>query len=151
MGRECDSMKSHEMAEDYLRRAGRCLDEAEDAFNEDDYPMTIRRSQECIEFSIKGVLRMASIEFPREHDVSDVLINIAWKEIGSPDWFTDRIQDMARIMREITPKRGLAMYGFEKEMKPASAIFSREDGIKAFEDARFVFEICKRSLQEWKP
>lgn len=58
---------------------------------------------------------------------------------------------MARIMREITPKRGPAMYGFEKEMKPASAIFSQEDGMKAVEDARFVLETCKKFLQEWSP
>lgn len=143
-------MKSHEMAEDYLKRAGRCLDEAEEAFKDGDYPMAIRRSQECIELSIKGVLRVASIEFPREHDVSDVLINIAWREMGSPDWFTGRVEGMAKIMREITPKRGPAMYGFEKEMKPANAIFSREDGAKAVQDARFVFETCKKFLQEWR-
>lgn len=144
-------MKSYEMAEDYLKRAGRCLQEAESAFRENDYPMAIRRSQECIELSIKGVLRALSIEFPREHDMSDVLVKVAWKEIGSPNWFTARVEDLAKIMREITPKRGPAMYGFEKEMKPASAIFSQEDGMKATEDARFVFETCKKFLQEWKP
>jgi len=151
MGRKSCPMNSYEMAEDYLKRGGRCLGEAEEAFRDCDYPMAIRRSQECIELCIKGILRAASIEFPREHDVSDVLINTEWRGIGSPGWFVDRVESMAKIMREITPKRGPAMYGFEGEMKPANAIFSVDDGIKATTDARFVFETCKKFFQEWRP
>jgi HEPN domain-containing protein len=142
-------MNSYEMAEDYLKRAGRCLAEAENALRDGDYPMAIRRSQECIELSIKGILRAGAIEFPREHDVSDVLMNMDWKKIGSPDWFIERVEAMAKIMREITPKRGPAMYGFEMEMKPARALFSSGDGMKAITDAGFVFDTCKKFLKEW--
>lgn len=42
------------------------------------------------------------------------------------------------------------MYGFEKEMKPAGEIFSSDDGIKALNEARFVFETCQRFFAEWK-
>lgn len=150
MGRESGSMNSYDMAEDYVKRAGRCLGEAENALREGDYPMAIRRSQECVELSIKGILRAVSIEFPQEHDVSDVLMSVEWERIGSPGWFLGRTEDMARIMREITPKRGPAMYGFEAEMKPANAIFSRDDGVKATTDGRFVFETCERFLKEWR-
>jgi len=58
---------------------------------------------------------------------------------------------MGRIMREITPKRGPAMYGFEKEMKPASAMFSLEDGTKSTAEAKFVFATCEKFLKEWRP
>lgn len=143
-------MNTREMGRDYLSRAKRCLTEAEVALNEHDYSMTVRRSQECIEMAIKGILRLSGIEFPREHDVSDVLLKTEWKEIGSPSWFMDNIEKLARIMREITPKRGPAMYGFEKEMKPAGEIFSSDDGIKALNEARFVFETCQRFFLEWK-
>lgn len=142
-------MNSYEMAEDYLKRAERCLGEAENAFQENDYPMAIRRSQECVELSIKGILRAVSIEFPREHDVSEVLISAPWEKIGSPTWFVDQVGEMARIMQEITPKRGPAMYGFEREMKPANVIFSLEDGQKATREAKFVYEICGKFLKQW--
>jgi HEPN domain-containing protein len=33
-----------------------------------------RRAQECIELSVKSVLRAVGVEFPREHDVSDVFL-----------------------------------------------------------------------------
>jgi HEPN domain-containing protein len=112
--------------------------------------MAVRRSQECIELVIKGILRAAAIEFPREHDVSDVLLARPWGELGAPEWFVQRVPELARIMREITPKRGPAMYGFEREMKPAKDIFSAEDGGRAAGDARFVLEIGRRFFQEWR-
>ncbi len=150
MGRKSGYMNSYDMAEDYLKRSERCLREAENALKEDDYPMAIRRSQECIELSVKGILRVVSIEFPKEHDISDVLISPPWEKIGSPKWFVERIEEIAKIMQEITPKRGPAMYGFEREMKPASSIFSIEDGQKATQNARFVYEICIKFLKMWK-
>ncbi|MGB9700893.1 MAG: HEPN domain-containing protein [Thermodesulfobacteriota bacterium] len=100
--------------------------------------------------AIKGVLRLLGIEFPREHDVSDVILQIGWKEIGAPPWFAENIEKLAKIMREITPKRGPAMYGFEKEMRPAAEIFSVDDGTKALNEAKFVFESCQRFFEEWK-
>jgi HEPN domain-containing protein len=61
------------MAGDYIKRAGRCLREATSAFTEGDYPITVRRSQECVELSLKAVLRGLGIEYPREHEVSGAL------------------------------------------------------------------------------
>jgi HEPN domain-containing protein len=150
MGRNSGFMNSYEMAEDYLKRAERCLREAESAFAENDYPMAVRRSQECIELSVKGILRAATIEFPKEHDVSEVLTNTDWLAMGFPNWFIDKVERMAKIMREITPKRGPAMYGFEKEMRPPSSVFSQEDGQKATNEARFIFETCAKFFREWK-
>jgi hypothetical protein len=31
------------------------------------------------------------IEFPREHDVSEVLMSVPWEKIGSPTWFVDQV------------------------------------------------------------
>lgn len=41
-------MNTKILAEDYIRRAGRYLREAENAFSEGDFASTIRRSQECM-------------------------------------------------------------------------------------------------------
>jgi HEPN domain-containing protein len=37
------------------------------------YSLAIRRAQETCELSLKGALRYLAIEYPRDHDVSDVL------------------------------------------------------------------------------
>lgn len=66
-------MNTKLMALDYIRRAKSCFRESKAAFDEEDYPMTVRRSQECVELSLKAVLRGIAIEYPREHDVSKAL------------------------------------------------------------------------------
>lgn len=139
-------MNTEEMASDYIFRAGRCFKEASTAYEEEDYPGCVRRSQECIELSIKGVLRRVGIEFPKVHDVSDVLLEI---EVGFPDWFKERIHRIAKTMADITPKRGPAFYGFEKELKTAKEVFKREDASGCLDNASFVFNSCKQLLKEW--
>lgn len=51
-GGECSDMNTNAMAFDYIKRAKRCLKESKDAFKDEDYPITIRRAQECVELSL---------------------------------------------------------------------------------------------------
>jgi len=62
-------VNTRRMAMDYIRRGQSCLKESKDVFEEGDYPMAIRRAQECVELSLKAALRAISVEYPREHDV----------------------------------------------------------------------------------
>jgi HEPN domain-containing protein len=135
------------MAQDLLARAGRCLREARAACDEGDYALCVRRAQEAIELAIKGLLRLVGIEFPREHDVSDVLVGSAGR---FPEPWREVLPELARRMREITPKRGPAMYGLEAQGIPASQAFDEEDGRGALADAEFVHSRCATCFEEWK-
>lgn len=140
------------MAQDHIIWALGSLDEARGALAKGDYPRAVRRAQECIELSIKAVLRCLSIEFPREHDVSEVLRELDEASLGEaelPPWFKEDLPRVADIMEEITLKRGPAMYGFERELRPARVAFTLEEGTKAVEDAQFVYDQCSRFLEEW--
>ena len=72
-------MRTDELALDYIDRAELTLEEAKRAFEKEVYSLAIRRAQETCELSLKGALRYLAIEYPRNHDVSDVLIRV--KEI----------------------------------------------------------------------
>ncbi len=72
-------MRTDELALDYIDRAGLTLEEARSAFEKEVYSLAIRRAQETCELSLKGALRYLAIEYPRDHDVSDVLLRL--KEI----------------------------------------------------------------------
>jgi HEPN domain-containing protein len=63
-----------EMARDYFYRSKRCLREASASLEDGDYAGAIRRIQEALEMAVKSLLRALAIEYPRTHDVSDVLI-----------------------------------------------------------------------------
>lgn len=135
------------MAEDYIKRATTFLKEAELAFQDEDFATSVRRSQECVELSLKAVLRLFAIEYPREHDVSPALALIENKE--TPTWFKELIPSFIEISKELGKKRGPAIYGYESELKPASEIFGRGDAEKAINSAKLVYSNCKKVIREF--
>ncbi len=115
-------MNTKSMALDYIKRAKRCFNECKSAFEEEDYPITIRRAQECVELSLKAILRSIAIEYPRDHDVSEALETAKEK---FPAWFSAKIADFERISRDLSKKR-VQLF---TSMKPSSdqlRIFSAE-------------------------
>ena len=140
-------MNSEVMAGDLLARSGRCLRETRAAYDEADYALCVRRAQETIELAIKGLLRLVGIEFPREHDVSAVLLSSADR---FPEPWREALPELARRMREITPKRGPAMYGLEAQGIPASEAFDEEDGRAALDDAELIYSRCSAYFEDWK-
>jgi HEPN domain-containing protein len=137
-------MNTKTMAQDYIKRAKRCFKESKDAFEDKDYPITIRRAQECVELSLKAVLRFIAIEYPRDHDVSSAL-EIAREMF--PAWFSKKITEFMRISRDLSKKRGPAIYGYEAQLRPASEIFSRDDANDALVSAENVYSSCFKLIE----
>ena len=138
-------MNTKLMTFDYIRRAKSCFRESKAAFDEEDYPMTVRRSQECVELSLKAVLRGIAIEYPREHDVSKALEMVKGKV---PNWFSSKIPEFIEISKDLSKKRGPALYGYESELKPASDIFNIKDAKEALASAEEVFNACNKLINE---
>ncbi|MCS7138949.1 MAG: HEPN domain-containing protein [Crenarchaeota archaeon] len=77
-------MNTEAMARTYLEDAAYSLREAKEAFSTKRHHRAVRRAQESVELSLKAVLRLLAVEYPREHDVSNVLTRIAQlKELPS--------------------------------------------------------------------
>ncbi len=66
-----------------------------------------------------------------------------------PDWFSSKIPDFKRISRDLSKKRGPALYGYEAQLRPASDIFSRNDAEEALMSAEDVFDSCDRLINEF--
>jgi HEPN domain-containing protein len=111
------------MAKDYLFRAERCLKEAFLAIKDEDAAGAIRRSQEALELAVKALLRLMGIEYPKIHDVGDVLIENADK---LPEELKENIKELADLTSELASIRGPAFYGYEIEGVPASKAFKKE-------------------------
>ena len=137
-------MNTNTMAQDYIKRAKRCFKESKDAFEDDDYPITVRRAQECVELSLKAALRFIAIEYPRDHDVSSAL-EIARGKF--PVRFSKKIPEFMRISRDLSKKRGPAIYGYEAQLRPASEIFSREDANDALVSADNIYITCLKLIE----
>ncbi|MEM2126709.1 MAG: HEPN domain-containing protein [Candidatus Bathyarchaeia archaeon] len=140
-------MRSMEMALDYIGRASRMLIEARNALNSGDYPLTVRRSQEVVELSLKAALRLLAVEYPREHDLRDVLMEAA-ESRELPQWFREELEFMGAVSSDLARKRGPAFYGDEMTLKPPSSLFSFEDALKALRDAERVHENCRCLIEQ---
>ncbi len=139
-------MRTDELANDYIDRAELTLEEAKGAFAKDVYSLTIRRAQETVELSLKAALRFLAIEYPRDHDVSDVLLRIR-ETRPLPDWFKNNFDFMVSVSGDLARKRGPAFYGIERSVMPASKLFDRAEGEKALRDAEEVFKLCAKLIK----
>jgi HEPN domain-containing protein len=91
-----------EMAKSGIRQAGVRVEFAENALAKEEYPYVVRQSQEAVELALKGVLRLVGIEPPKWHDVGPIL-----KEYSDrfPQWFSENIEELASISRELRHER----------------------------------------------
>lgn len=133
------------LARDYLERAKNRIIDASSALSRGAYPEVIRYSQECVELSLKAALRIIGVEYPRVHDVGDVL------ELHSnyfPKWFRENILKLRRISADLAQKRGPSLYGLERLGKAPSELFDDKDARDALDNAKHVYELCVRLLEE---
>ena len=112
------------MAVDFMRRARSRYIDAHNALKRGDYPDVVRYSQECVELSLKACLRAVGVEYPKVHDVGDILVVNRDK---FPSWLKSKLDELVEISADLAAKRSPAMYGIEVAGKTSSELFSSED------------------------
>ena len=101
-------MKILEVSKAFLKQAEARLKDGREAIQDKNYPYCVRLSAESVELSLKAVLKLVGIEYPKKHDVSDVLSAMIDR---FPDWFRDQVPKMAESNKILTKKRESALYG----------------------------------------
>lgn len=117
------------IARDYVARGARYLRHAKEAFSEEELADAVRFAQESTELSLKAALRWVGIDYPRSHDVGEVMVGHADR---FPPWFRGPLREIAPLSHELALRRGLALYGLEIEGTPASEIFADKAEVKSF-------------------
>jgi HEPN domain-containing protein len=138
-------LRSLRVARSYLRQAEARLEDAEDALGEENHPYAVRLSQECVELSLKAVLKSVGIEYPKVHEVSYVL-----EEIGNrfPGWFRAEIGYMADSSKLLFKKREPSLYGDEEALLPPNMVMSEDDARDATQRAKKTYKLCERLVKE---
>lgn len=135
-------MTNREIGRAYIEDARIILNEAEVSLSQGHYHRTVRKCQESAEMALKGLLRLAGIEYPKAHRVGHVLLESAVAQVAS----ADRLREIARMADELTDAREEAFYGTEETF--AAALFTREDAVDALAKGRqveqFVAELAER-------
>lgn len=140
-------MRLIKIAEAYLHQAEARLKDAEEAYPEKNYPYTVRLSQECVELCLKAVLKAVGIEYPKVHDVSDVLVGVKQR---FPTWFQAEIGFLSESSKILVKKREPSLYGSEEELLSPEDVISKEDAEDALKRAKKTFELCKKLAEELK-
>lgn len=96
----------------------------------------------AVEQSVKAVLLAFGIAFPREHDVSPILLRLK-KQTRVPGWFRDELERIARTVSELAEQRALAGYGFEKGVDVETF---RGLAPRALDEAKRTHNLCKKLL-----
>lgn len=140
-------MKLIRIAEAFLRQAGARLRDAQQALEEALNAYSLRLSQECVELSLKAALKIVGIEYPKKHDVSDVLLEVKDR---FPRWFQAEVVFLAQASRKLAKMREVSMYGDEEALLSPDEVVSREEAERAVEWARKAHEMCSELLTEIK-
>jgi len=136
-------LKMVKIALAYLRQAQARLDNARNALKNKNYPYTVRLSQECVELCLKAVLKAVGIEYPKIHDVSDVLMEVKPR---FPAWFQSEMNFMAESSKILVKKREPSLYGGEEAFLSPDEVINRADAKDALERAEKTFELCHKLL-----
>ena len=134
-------MRFKELSQSYFRQGRARYRTAKLAYNQRNYPYCIRQAQESVELTLKGALKLVGVEYPKFRDVSEALLaNVHL----FPEWFRKRVDEMAKVSKELARKRAPAMYGEEARGLPPEKVFDRDDAKKAINDAKKVLDACKK-------
>ncbi|HHT9125905.1 MAG TPA: HEPN domain-containing protein [Candidatus Brocadiia bacterium] len=134
-------MNNFEVGRKLLSEAEECWEELQHAFARGSWNVVIRRAQEVVELSLKGLLKMMGMEHPKTHDVGE-LFQTACKEkkIALDDKLLVEIKE---ISSRLARKRAPAFY-MEKSYNKAEAEEALADGEKVIQLARKLFRILKQ-------
>jgi len=140
-------MKLLEVSKALLRQAEARLEDGRGALHDENFPYCVRLSAECVELSIKAILKLVGIEYPKKHDVSDVLL-LAINRF--PDWFRDHAPRIVESNKILTKKREPALYGGEEAFLTPEDVISKEDATDAIKRAEETYNACKKLVDTFR-
>jgi len=138
-------LKLLKVAKSYFRQAKARLKDAKDAYIEGNYPYAVRLSQECVELSLKAVLKAVGIEYPKIHDVSDILVEVKDR---FPEWFRAEIEFLCESSKILVKKRELSLYGGEEAFLAPEEVISKKDAEDATLRSEKTYGLCEKLVLE---
>lgn len=122
-------------ARSMIKEAKDCLEEAQRAHSRSSYNLAVRRSQETVELTMKGILRLIGIEYPKVHDVGDVFIEQMIRFFQD----LDNLKKIALISKRLAKDREPSFY--------MERIYSETIAKEAVDDAEFVYGYIEKLLR----
>ena len=121
-----------------IQEAQMIMEEARRAFDNEAWNLVVRRSQEVVELSLKGLLKLMGVESPKTHDVSDTFAKICREKKIAIE--SEKLAEMQRISHQLARDRAPAFY-MEKE-------YTQEQASQALQSAETVLTETEEMTQK---
>ena len=69
-------MTNHDSGENLLKDAEVYYEEMHRMFEKEKWNIVVRRAQEIVELSLKGIFKIMGIDFPKVHNVAPLFVNL---------------------------------------------------------------------------
>lgn len=127
-------MKNFESGDRLLKDAEIYYEEMHSMYDKERWNIVMRRAQEVVELSLKGILKMMGIEYPKVHNPAPLVVKLVQeKGIKLEKDMVERIL----ITSEILVKERAPSFYSEK-------VYSKEDADKAKKGAKEILEWTRR-------
>ena len=139
-------MTNDRAAQAYIDDGFLISSEARGSLEEQQYHRVVRKCQEAVELMLKGLLRFLGVDYPKFHDIGNVLEKILK---GKGIFSEDEIQQLVEINRTLAMDRALSFYGAE-DGTPASVLFTKDDAEEALRECDEVQQLVQRFLDRYE-
>ena len=126
-------MNNFELGDRLLGEAEEYYEEMLRAYERGSWNVVVRRAQEVVELSLKGLIKMMGIEYPREHDVGDFFERVC-KEKGI-EIDVETLDQIKRTSSRLARERAPAFYMEE--------LYNEEQAREAKEGAEQVLGMAR--------
>lgn len=141
-------MENIEQAESFLRRARTKLDEGKEQLQKCNYAESVSASQESIEFSVKTLFLVCSVNFPKSHEVKELPFA---KLIARIPAAACNVYNFPRVLLLARFWHGfylVAKYGFEELKVGADKLLKKEEAELATKHAQEAYDACNFVYQQ---
>jgi HEPN domain-containing protein len=92
---------------------------------------------------LKAVLKAVGIEYPKIHDISDILVDFVDR---FPEWFRAELEFLRESSKMLAKKREISLYGGEEAFLSPEEVISESDAEDATRRAGKAHELCKKLI-----
>lgn len=137
-------MNNLETSQGALNRAERWYQSAIRGYEDERWDDVIYSLQMSIEQSLKAILILYGIEYPKKHDISKNYKDLKKQDI--PSWFRDKTKNHTKILKNLTNKRGISAYGY---VDGFSKDDFKDDALHYKDLVKDVVDDCKKLITEF--
>ena len=120
-------MNNFDTGETLLSRACDCYEDMLRAYERRSWGMVVRRAQEVVEMSLKGLLKIMGVEYPKSHHVGEVFRRVCIEKGLKID--LEQLDEFEDISSYLAEERAPAFY-MEKTYNKQNASKAKADAEK---------------------